>query len=78
MKQYVKNKPNPWGIKFFALCGVSGQMFASLIYQGSTTEIDETKTKVFGQGAAIVLKLGERFSKVNCKLYIFRQLLFEL
>ncbi|XP_050293853.1 piggyBac transposable element-derived protein 3-like [Anthonomus grandis grandis] len=62
VKQYVKNKPKPWGIKNFALCGSSGILYDFIIYQGSTTELDSQQLDVFGSGAAVVLKLSERIS----------------
>lgn len=60
VKQYVKGKPTPWGIKMFMLCGKSGQVYDFVIYQGSTTEVDNSVQKVYGHGASIVLKLAER------------------
>ncbi|PIO55165.1 hypothetical protein TELCIR_23451 [Teladorsagia circumcincta] len=30
IKQYVKGKPNPWGVKVFMLCGASGIIYARL------------------------------------------------
>lgn len=69
VKQYVKNKPKPWGIKIFALCGVSGTLYDFIIYQGSTTELDKTQLAVFGQGAAVVLKLSNRIKEPNFQLY---------
>ncbi|KAE9524120.1 hypothetical protein AGLY_015485 [Aphis glycines] len=42
MKQYVKGKPCPWGIKAFLLCGESGMVYNILLYQGATTELDTT------------------------------------
>lgn len=69
VKQYVKNKPQPWGVKLFALCGSSGQMFDFIIYQGSKTELDNDHLKIFGQGAAVVLKLSQRINEKNCRLY---------
>lgn len=37
VKQYLKGKPNPWGVKVYMLCGASGIIYRSIIYQGSTT-----------------------------------------
>lgn len=37
VKQYIKGKPNPWGVKVFMLCGASGIIYRSIVYQGSTT-----------------------------------------
>lgn len=45
MKQYVKGKPCPWGIKAFLLCGESGMTYNILLYQGATTELDQNIQK---------------------------------
>lgn len=37
IKQYLRGKPNPWGVKVFMLCGASGIIYRSIVYQGSTT-----------------------------------------
>jgi len=39
VKQYIKGKPHPWGVKLFVLCGKSGIAYDFLIYQGSRTEL---------------------------------------
>ncbi|XP_046394005.1 piggyBac transposable element-derived protein 3-like [Ischnura elegans] len=57
VKQYVKGKPCPWGIKIFFLCGKSGLAYDFLIYQGSTTEINPSVQKMYGLGP-IVVNLG--------------------
>lgn len=69
IKQYVKGKPTPWGIKLFALCGTSGIMYDFIIYQGSTTELAPDQQEVFGLGASVVLKLTERINEKNVQLY---------
>ena len=39
-KQYVKNKPNPWGLKVYALSGSkSGYMHNILVYAGKQTSL---------------------------------------
>lgn len=53
-------KPCPWGVKIFALYGKSGLLYDFIIYQGSTTELDEEKSELFGLGSATVMKLCER------------------
>lgn len=68
IKQYVKGKPIPWGIKIFVLCGKSGQAYDFIIYQGALTEIDKGLRRTFGLGAAVVLKLVERIDKEGHKL----------
>lgn len=59
IKQYIRGKPSPWGIKNFLLWGKSGLVYNLLLYQGSSTQIDENMQKNFGLGGAIVLKLVE-------------------
>ncbi|KAJ3641828.1 hypothetical protein Zmor_028301 [Zophobas morio] len=60
IKQYVKGKPQPWGIKMFALCGRSGMMYDFIIYQGGSTEFDQNILKKFGLGATVVFHLSQR------------------
>lgn len=69
IKQFVKGKPCPWGIKIFALCGTSGIMYDFIIYQGSTTELNPDQQEVLGLGASVVLKLCERIGEKNIQLY---------
>ncbi|XP_060846578.1 piggyBac transposable element-derived protein 3-like [Rhopalosiphum padi] len=63
MKQYVKGKPCPWGIKAFLLCGESGMVYNILLYQGATTELDTSTQKQFGLGASVVLHLTKHLEK---------------
>lgn len=69
IKQYVKGKPTPWGIKIFVLCGKSGMAYDFLIYQGATTELDPDNLKKFGLGASVVLHLVKRIDNEGHKLY---------
>ncbi|XP_025407300.1 piggyBac transposable element-derived protein 3-like [Sipha flava] len=69
MKQYVKGKPCPWGIKAFLLCGESGMTYNILLYQGATTELDQTVQKKFGLGASVVLHLTQHLEKNRHYLY---------
>ncbi|KAG5895470.1 hypothetical protein JTB14_013385 [Gonioctena quinquepunctata] len=57
VKQYIRGKPCPWGMKVFALCGKSGLLYDSLIYQGVTTELNDKQSAVFGLGASTVMEL---------------------
>lgn len=41
VKQYMKGKPNPWGIKIFLLCGQSGIVYNMILYQGVSTNINK-------------------------------------
>lgn len=69
-KQYIKGKPNPWGIKMFMLCGKSGIVHDFLLYQGSTTELDENCCKRLGLAPAVVLQLSKQILDGTChKLY---------
>ncbi|XP_046388862.1 piggyBac transposable element-derived protein 2-like [Ischnura elegans] len=68
VKQFIKNKPTKWGIKVFALCGESGTVYDFILYQGSSTEIQE-KYKDFGLGPSVVMQLAERIDQKNCRLY---------
>lgn len=70
-KQYIKGKPCPWGIKVFFMCGKSGMPYDFIVYQGSTTSINEAWVKAFGFGAAVVLHLSQRIpeSEVGHKLF---------
>lgn len=69
IKQYVKGKPCPWGIKVFVLCGKSGQAYDFLVYQGQSTGIDPAQQKKFGLGGSVVLHLCSRIQKEGHKLF---------
>ncbi|XP_063902705.1 piggyBac transposable element-derived protein 3-like, partial [Zophobas morio] len=58
IKQYIRGKPNPWGVKVYNLCGESGIIYRSIVYQGSTTlpELNHT----FSATTQLVLHLAER------------------
>lgn len=65
VKQYVKGKPCPWGIKNFILAGKSGMMYDFVLYQGQNTELDKDYVRDFGLGATVVLKLVENLKPGN-------------
>lgn len=67
-KQYVRGKPNPWGIKNFVVCGKDVIAYDFLLYQGKSTEVDP-EMKDLGVSAAVVLKLCERIEKKGQVLY---------
>lgn len=69
IKQYIKGKPSPWGIKVFVLCGISGQAYDFLFYQGKTTEMSAENIKKFGQGSSVVLHLVQRISSPGHELF---------
>lgn len=55
IKQYIKNKPNPWGIKAYLLCGTSGLIYDFIFYQDQTTEIN---TAELGCSTAVVVVMA--------------------
>jgi hypothetical protein len=65
-KQYIKGKPNPWGLKVYVLCGKSGQPYDFFVYQGSSTELSEESIKLLGYGAATVAHFAERLREGHC------------
>ncbi|PNF34042.1 hypothetical protein B7P43_G03481 [Cryptotermes secundus] len=70
VKQYVKGKPTPWGIKMYMLCGKSGQAYDFILYQGASTEFQESLLKAFGQGPTVVLQLAQRIKQeMGHKIY---------
>jgi len=69
IKQYIKGKPTPWGIKNFLLCGQSGIVYNSLLYQGSNTNINDFMQKNYGLGGAVVLKLVENLKPDSHNLF---------
>ena len=69
IKQYIKGKPCPWGVKVYLLCGKSGYPYDFVLYQGSQTEISTFDAARFGHGAATVLHLIKRISSPGHQLY---------
>lgn len=69
IKQYIRGKPCPWGIKMFLLCGKSGCAYDFFVYQGSGTELDEKTVKMFGFGAAAVLHLTNNIKSEGHEIY---------
>ncbi|KAI4469673.1 transposase is4 [Holotrichia oblita] len=68
IKQYVKGKPTPWGVKIFVLCGKSGMAYDFVIYQGATTGLDPDSLKKYGLGASVILHLVKRIENEGHKL----------
>ncbi|XP_060846479.1 piggyBac transposable element-derived protein 3-like [Rhopalosiphum padi] len=60
IKQYMKGKPNPWGIKIFLLCGQSGIVYNMILYQGVSTNINKDLQKNFGLVLSdkVIMKMG--------------------
>ena len=69
IKQYIKGKPCPWGIKNFVLCGKSGLAYDFIVYQGKSTGLDESNIKNYGQGAAVILHLCRVIRQPYHRLY---------
>lgn len=66
VQQYIKGKPTPYGIKIYALCGKSGLLYDYILYQGSSTEIDQGFLSSFGQGPAVVHLATQNLLKKPC------------
>lgn len=68
IKQYIKSKPNKWGIKIYILAGKSGTIYDFIIYQGITTELNDLY-KSLGVTSATVMQLADRIIEPNHRLY---------
>lgn len=68
-KQFIKEKPYPWGLKVFIICGKNGLPYDFFIYQGSTTELSPTNLKKYGFCASVVLHLVNRLDRRGHQLY---------
>ena len=75
IRQYMKGKPTPWGIKFFFLCGVSGMPYAFRAYQGASTPFPE-QFKPYGIGGAVVLELVTSRIPENSQASLFTDRFF--
>lgn len=53
----MRGKPSPSGITIFVLASECGIIYNYILYQGSSTELDQNKLKIFGFGASVVLFL---------------------
>ena len=71
IKEYIKGKSYPWGIKFFALCGQSGISYDFVLYQGTETGIPEDILKKHGFGATIVLHFSRKKLEKNGHVILF-------
>jgi hypothetical protein len=82
IKQYIRGKLCPWGIKFL-LCTLGGTVLNFEVYQGKNTQILEDFIK-YGLGAGIVLQLVNAinpspYTKVYCdNFFTSIELLLEL
>ena len=71
IKQYIKGKPYPWGIKIVPLCGQSGILYDFVLYQGTETELPENILKKHGFGATIVLHFSMNNLEKNGHVILF-------
>ncbi|KAM3625846.1 uncharacterized protein V6R79_018497 [Siganus canaliculatus] len=69
VKQYIKGKPHPWGVKIYFLCGKSGMAYDFMLHQGTTMELSQQQRKQLGLGAGLVYHLSQRITEANHKLY---------
>jgi hypothetical protein len=68
LKQYCPKKPNKWGIKVWARCGVSGLVYDFEVYTGKS-DLDEDFPSLL-MGGNVVHRLCETLpSNVNHKLF---------
>lgn len=66
-KQYIPNKPNKWGFKMFARCGVNGLVYDFHLYDGSKPNVQNSCGLVSGD---FVIKLCESLPPHE-KYYIY-------
>uniref|UniRef100_A0A3B4VA40 PiggyBac transposable element-derived protein domain-containing protein n=1 Tax=Seriola dumerili TaxID=41447 RepID=A0A3B4VA40_SERDU len=69
VKQYIKGKPHPWGVKIYFLCGKSGMAYDFMLHQSTTMELSQQHRKQLGLGAGVVYHLSQRITEANHKLY---------
>uniref|UniRef100_A0A3B4CEN1 PiggyBac transposable element-derived protein domain-containing protein n=1 Tax=Pygocentrus nattereri TaxID=42514 RepID=A0A3B4CEN1_PYGNA len=69
VKQFIKGKPHPWGVKIYFLCGKSGMAHDFLLHQGTTMELSQQHRKQLGLGVGVVYHLSQRITEANHKLY---------
>ncbi|XP_071748992.1 piggyBac transposable element-derived protein 3-like [Lepeophtheirus salmonis] len=69
LKQYMRNKPQKWGIKVFARCGTSGILYDFEVYVGKGTTVYSSLK--LGISRDIVIRLVSKLPKnQNFKLHI--------
>lgn len=65
VKQYMRGKPCPWGVKIFVLASENGMIYDFILYQGSSTELSQDNLHLFGLGASVVLHLVHTVKKIR-------------
>ena len=68
LKQYLPNKPNKWGIKVWARCGVSGMVYDFEIYTGKSSKAEAQPNLLMGGN--VVYRLTRTLPRnVNHKVF---------
>ena len=68
LKQYLPNKPNKWGIKVWARCGVSGMVYDFEIYTGRSSKAEAQPALLMGGN--VVYRLTQTLPRnVNHKVF---------
>jgi len=69
LRQYLPNKPNKWGIKVWARCGISGILYDFEIYTGRTDKA-QTKPELLMGGYVVTgtCLMHTLPRNVNCKV----------
>ena len=68
IKQYIRGKPNPWGIKLWARTSSTGVLYDFDVYQG---KVGNTRPTEVGVGGEVVLKLCSTLDEgKNYKIFL--------
>nr|XP_015910855.3 piggyBac transposable element-derived protein 3 [Parasteatoda tepidariorum] len=82
MRQYVRGKPNPVGIKVFVMCTSYGLPLDFIFYEGKGTDVSSPEdTSFMDLGGKIVLKLSDSLfpgSSIYFDRYFTSELLLDL
>ncbi|GBM48056.1 hypothetical protein AVEN_34382-1 [Araneus ventricosus] len=82
MRQYVKGKPNPVGLKVFVMCTTYGLPLDFIFYEGKGTDVQSPEdTSDLDLGGKIALKLSDSlqpWSSIYVDRYLTSELLFDI
>ncbi|GBL80675.1 hypothetical protein AVEN_225328-1 [Araneus ventricosus] len=82
MRQYVKGKPNPVGLKVFVMCTTYGLPLDFIFYEGKGTDVESlADTSDLDLGGKIALKLSDSlqpWSSIYVDRYFTSELLFDI
>lgn len=70
LRQYVRGKPNPTGLKNFVVADSTGRVLDFEIYQGATTRIP-SEHKDLGIGGGVVMRLSETMPRDEGRVLCF-------